>query len=55
MPIRRGKDWKGSYMAWGRHGKHYYYIPGDRFSRERAYRNALRQAQAAYSHGYNEH
>lgn len=44
MPIRKGKDAKGTYYAWGKHGKRY---------RGRGARSkAAKQAKAAYAHGY---
>lgn len=44
MPIRKGKDAKGTYYAWGKHGKRY---------RGRGARSkAARQGRAAYAHGY---
>jgi hypothetical protein len=51
MPIHRGRDNKGPYFQWGNQKK-YYYMAGDRRSRERAYQRAVKQAQAIYSHGY---
>jgi len=51
MPIHRERDERGPYFQWG-HATKYYYIPGDKRSRERAYGRAVRQAQAIYAHGY---
>jgi hypothetical protein len=51
MPIRRGHDDLGPYYRWGSQKK-YYYIAGNKKSRESAYRKAVRQAQAIYAHGY---
>ena len=58
MPIKRitvsshGKKY-GAYQ-WGNHGKAYRYELGDVRARKRAYEKAIRQAQAAHSHGYVE-
>jgi len=54
MPIRRGQDSKGAFYQWG-HAKKYYYTPGNVVSREKAYRKAVKQAQAIYAHGYRGH
>lgn len=51
MPIHRGKDSKGCFYQWGGRTK-YYYTARDKASRDRAYNKALKQAQAAYAHGY---
>ena len=53
MPIYRRYDTHGPYYQWGNHGKKYYYINGDRRSRERAYNRSLNQARAVYAHGYH--
>lgn len=54
MPIRRKTDSRGTYYQWGNRGAHYYYTPGNKASRDRAYNRAARQAGAAYAHGYRE-
>jgi len=51
MPIKRGKDKDGSYYQWGSRTK-YYYVAGNKKSRERAYDKAVKQAQAIYASGY---
>lgn len=51
MPIHRGIDKNGTYYQWGTQKK-YYYEPGNKKSRNIAYRKALKQAQAIYSSGY---
>ena len=52
MPVHRGKDNKGSYYQWGGHGKKYYYIAGNKASRERALMKSQAQARAIYASGY---
>lgn len=52
MPIHRGKDSKGPYYQWGKQKK-YYYISGNKQSREEAYSKAKKQAIAIYSSGYS--
>jgi hypothetical protein len=55
MPIVRGRDSKGTFYRWGHtHGAKYYYTPGSIRSRESAYAKAVKQAQAAFAHGYRE-
>ncbi len=51
MPIFEGRDRVGMFYQWGNHGKRYYY-KNNQPARSRAYRLALRQAQAAYANGY---
>lgn len=46
MPVRSGKDSKGSFFRYGDSGKKYYYTPGDKSSRERAKKKAGKQGQA---------
>jgi hypothetical protein len=56
MPIHRSKDSRGRpFYMWGKHGARYFYISGNAESRERAYAKAVKQAQAAYAHGYRGH
>jgi len=55
MPIYHRRDSKGCYMQWGNHGAKYYYKAGNQKSHDEAYRRAVRQAQAAYAHGYKGH
>lgn len=52
MPIHAGYDQNGWYYQWGDHGKKYYYQHGDDVSKYQAYQSSLKQAQAAYAHGY---
>jgi len=40
------------YYQWGNHGHKYFFIQGNHVQEEKAYRAALAQARAAYSHGY---
>lgn len=54
MPIHTGKDSRGSYYQWGNHGKKYYYIVGNKMSRDTAKMKARRQATAVYSTGWRE-
>lgn len=49
MPVQRCvKDGKPGYR-WGKEGKCYHYISGNKQSRERAKQNALKQGQATKS------
>jgi hypothetical protein len=52
MPIHLGHDSNGQYWQWGYHGHKYYFNAMNDKSEELAYQKAIRQAQAAYSHGY---
>jgi hypothetical protein len=52
MPVKRGKDSKGSYYQWGDSGKKYHYTAGDKSSREQAREKAARQGRAARASGY---
>lgn len=53
MPIHRGKDTKGSYYQFGYgHGAKFYYVSGNKQSRDRAYRKCLKQMGAMYANGY---
>lgn len=45
MPVKRGVDKFGSYYQWGSR-KRYYYLPGDKKSREDAKRLANQQGKA---------
>ena len=54
MPIHRGRDSKGPYYQWGNSGKKYYYISGNKKSRENALSKAERQRSAIYSSGWRE-
>lgn len=51
MPLHKGKDKIGNYYQWGKQKK-YYYIAGNKLSRELAKIKARRQANAIYSSGY---
>lgn len=56
MPIHSEKDEDGkSYYQWGNHGKRYYYNPKNKKSKNDAYEKAVKQAQAAYAHGWREY
>lgn len=44
MPVHKGRDSKGTYYQWGRHGKKY--------RGKGAAEKATRQGRAAYAHGY---
>lgn len=46
MPVQTGKDNKGCFARWGTKGKKYYYICGNKTSREKAKDKALKQGQA---------
>jgi len=55
MPIHMNKvpNAKGYYYyQWGQHGKKYVFYEHDLNSQHRAYQKAIKQAEAAYSHGY---
>jgi len=52
MPVKSGKDSKGSFMRWGSSGKKYYYKAGNKASRAIAKRKASQQGRAAYASGY---
>lgn len=45
MPVKSGKDNKGSFMRWGSSGKKYYYKAKDKASRDRAKAKATKQGQ----------
>lgn len=51
MPVKQGKDSKGSFFRWGNKTKYYYKI-GSAVSRARAKAKAKKQGKAAYSRGY---
>ena len=46
MPVRKGKDKKGHYYAWGSSGHHYYYKKGNKISEGIAKAKAARQGRA---------
>lgn len=49
MPVRRGKDSKGSYYRWGyERTTKYYYTPGNKKARNMAKKLALEQGKAIY-------
>ena len=52
MPVKSGKDSKGSYYKWGKSGKKYYYIAGNKKSRSSAKRKAEKQGKAIHASGY---
>lgn len=54
MPVKRGTDSKGAFYRWGNSGKKYHYTVGNGKSRERAKKQAERQARAIYASGYRE-
>lgn len=50
MPVKRGKDSKGSYYKYdSKTGKKYHYKEGDKDSRERAKKKARDQEKAAHA------
>lgn len=51
MPLKRGKDSKGSYYRWGNRTK-YYYVDGNKRSKSLAKEKAMKQMRAIYSSGY---
>ena len=51
MPIRRGTEHGSGFYQWGNRKK-YYYIIGNKMSREDAYKKAKKQARAIYARGY---
>lgn len=53
MPIKNGRDSKGSYYAYGNQ-KRYYYISGDAKSRILAMNKAKKQMKAILATGYRE-
>lgn len=53
MPVHKGSDEQGHYYQWGNRGKKYYFVVGDMKDESNAYQAALRQARAAYAHGYH--
>ena len=53
MPVHRGRDSNGPYYQWGNRKK-YYYVAGNRTSREKAREKARRQAIAIYASGWHE-
>jgi len=48
MPVINGLDKFGRYYQWGKHGKKYYYISGDKITREIARNRAIIQGRAIY-------
>lgn len=46
MPVRRGRDGRGPYYAWGERGARYRYRAGDAAGRSRARALAARQGRA---------
>lgn len=52
MPVHSGKDSKGSYYQWGNSGKKYYYISGNKRSREVAKKKAHKQGVAIHASGW---
>jgi hypothetical protein len=53
MPVKRGKDSKGSYYQWGSQKK-YYYTVGNKQARARAKNKAEKQGQAIRAAGYED-
>jgi hypothetical protein len=49
MPVKRGKDSKGSFYRYGKSGKKYHYKEGDKSSRERAKEKAKKQGKAVHA------
>jgi hypothetical protein len=52
MPVHNGKDAKGPYYQWGNSGKKYYYVSGNKQSRENAKKKSHQQAVAIHAHGW---
>ena len=52
MPIYRGVEKGRGFYKWGKSGKKYFYIIGNKISREQAYSKSLKQARAIYASGY---
>ena len=52
MPVKSGKDSKGSFYRWGSKGAKYYYTASNASSRSRAKSRAERQGRAAHAGGY---
>lgn len=52
MPVHTGKDSKGCFARWGKHGKKYYYRCGDGKARSKAKEKANEQGRAAHASGY---
>jgi hypothetical protein len=52
MPVRLGSDKNGRYARWGTSGKKYYYVSGNKRSRQIAKDKATAQGKAIYSSGY---
>ena len=48
MPIYRKKDRNGPFYQYGKNGKKYYYISGNKRSRRMAINKALRQNRAIH-------
>lgn len=46
MPLYRRVNSIGPYFQWGNHGKIYYYIPNNKYSRKNAKHKAIMQAMA---------
>ena len=46
MPVREGKDKKGHYFAWGKHGHHYYFKKGNKRSEGIQHGRAAKQGRA---------
>lgn len=53
MPVHQGRDSNGPYYVWGNRKK-YYYIPGNKKSREIAKRKAIKQGIAVHASGWVE-
>lgn len=49
MSIHRGTYKNGTYYQWGYSGKKYYYMSGNKQSREYALRKAEKQARVIYA------
>jgi len=54
MPIYRGYDTHGPFYQWGTRGKNYYYISGNKKSRDLAKLKSRKQAIAIYASGWKE-
>ena len=52
MPVHKSRDSTGSYYQWGSHGKKYYYVCGNKQSRDLAKNKATKQGIAAHANGW---
>ena len=52
MPVHRSADSTGPFYRWGTHGKKYYYVAGNKRSRDIAYEKARKQGMAIHASGW---